>query len=232
MSSTAHRDADAIDIWNELYDPDDAAIWGDDPAAFVTEDVAALWRRDAARDILVIPSGDGRNVRSLLEEFPGILCADTSQRALARLRRMMLQQGRAEPQTRICDVYAPDALGMSFDSILCWDLLSHLDSPRVAIAGLLRCLRPGGSLVVNFFADDDPSIIDDRSTKIGPKLYRNDHDICYQLYDETDARAVVEGLDPLDIDLRKISWWEDPHPGYRPYRHMHRGLAMILRARS
>ena len=231
MTLAMRDDEQAIATWNDLYDPNDVeAIWGDVPAAFVTEEAAALWRADAARDILVVPSGDGRNVRPLLAEFPGLLCTDTSKQALERLRRIMARQGRPQPKTAISDVYKPKELGLDFDSILCWDLLSHLDEPRVALDALLGCLRPGGSLIANFFADDDPSIIDERSAEIGPKRYRNDHGICYQLYSAQDAASLAAGLDVAQRDLRAIEWREEPHPGYREYVHLHRGHAMILRA--
>lgn len=231
MTLETRNDGRAIATWNDFYKPEDIeAIWGDLPAAFVIEEVAALWRADAVRDILVIPSGDGRNVLPLLTEFPDLLCTDTSEKALERLRRINARQGGPCAKTAICDVYEPQKLGQSFDSILCWDLLSHLDEPRGALEALLGCLRPGGSLIANFFADDDPSIIDESSEEIGPKRYRNQHGIYYQLYSSQDVTSMVKGLDVAQRDLRAIEWWEEPHPGYREYLHLHRGHVMILRA--
>jgi SAM-dependent methyltransferase len=216
--------------WDALYDPDnDHALWGADPAPYVVNEVAALWRQDGARDILALPSGDGRNILPLLAEFPGILAADSSPNALELLAKRCAHQGLKAPRSSVQDVYAPTFGAASFDSILCWDVLSHLERPREAIASLFKLLKPGGSFIANVFAEDDPSLRDDSMHEISHNVLANKEGIVYWLYDANMTQTLASAQSDTSIETQKIEWREDPHPGYRDYEHTHLGYVMILR---
>lgn len=221
---------DAREAWNALYDPDnDHAIWGADPAPFVVEDVAALWRGDGARRILVLPSGDGRNLLPLLPEFPGIVAADASRNALALMKTRCGNLGLTPPEMSVQNVYEPQFKAKSFDSVLCWDLISHIDRPREAIETLLDLVVDGGTLIANMFAEDDPSLRDDSMFEIGPNVLSNKEGINYWLYNQGSTDKLAESFDVAAVETKKIEWQEPPHPGYREYDHLHLGYVMILR---
>lgn len=224
------RAYDGRKAWDALYDPtNDHALWGADPAPYVVNEVAALWRQDGARDILALPSGDGRNILPLLHEFPGILAADSSPNALELFAKRCVHHGLSVPRTSVQDVYAPTLAAASFDSILCWDVLSHLERPREAIASLFSLLKPGGSFIANVFAEDDPSLRDDSMSEISPNVLANKEGIVYWLYDAGMTQDLATTQADASITTQKIEWREDPHPGYRDYEHTHLGYVMILR---
>lgn len=221
---------DAREAWNALYDPEhDNAIWGADPAPFVVEDAAALWRSDGARRILALPSGDGRNLLPLLPEFPGIVAADASRNALSLVKTRCANAGLPAPEMSVEDVYAPSFPAKSFDSILCWDLLSHLDRPREAASSLLELLADGGTFIANVFAEDDPSLRDDSMIEIGPNVLTNKEGINYWLYNQNTTDKLAYSFAVASAETKKIEWQEPPHPGYREYDHLHLGYVMILR---
>jgi SAM-dependent methyltransferase len=216
--------------WDALYDPaDERAIWGADPAPYVVDDAAALWRADGARRILALPSGDGRNILPLLAEFPGIVAADSSPNALQLLTKRTQAAGLSTPEMAVQDVYAPNYPAEAFDSVLCWDLLSHLERPEAALQALLGLVRRGGSLITNLFAADDPSLRDDSMVELAPNVLANAEGIVYWLYDADAARALAARTGGADAKVAKISWWEPPHPGYREYEHQHLGYALTVR---
>lgn len=127
------------------------------------------------------------------------------------------------------NVYEPSFGPGSFDSVLCWDLISHLDRPRKAIETLLNLVADGGTLITNMFADDDPSLRDDSMFEIEPNVLGNKEGINYWLYNQDKIDKLAESFDAASVETKKIEWQEPPHPGYREYDHLHLGYVMILR---
>lgn len=234
MTDAAVKDryADTRAIWNDLYDPGaDVAIWGEDAAAHVTGPVADLWARQGCRDILALPSGDGRNILPLARRFPGITACDASANALAILETRLKALGLPPLAHSVQDIFATTFPDASFDAVLTWDILSHLTDPKAALWEMLRVLRPGGVLTVNFFADDDENLWDDTMERISATEYTSKVGLYYRAYGHEDLETLVREIDvPMTRSIEKIEWREGPHPGYRECDHTHKGWVLTLGA--
>lgn len=222
--------ADTRHEWDGMYDAEaDAAIWGEDPAAYVVEDVAALWRRDGAKRILALPCGDGRNILPLVGEFPGIVAADASGNALKILERRLTRMGGPAIRTSVENLFGTRFADAEFDAVLTWDVLSHLTTPVDAVKEMLRVLAPGGTLVMNFFADDDENIRDDSMTEVGPNELVSRTGLYYRAYGHADVEELAAAVPSKEREIKKITWDEQPHQGYREYVHTHKGYVLTLR---
>lgn len=223
-----------VAAWDSLYqlDDDENSIWGDDPAEYLVTKVVGLLRSERAQNILVAPSGDGRNILPIVSEIPGITAVDVSPSALEILKANCCKAGLPIPDTIMADVYDLPFASESFDAVLCWDLLSHLEKPLYALRELLRVLRSDGLVITNFFADDDPSIQDDGMQEVSSNVLMNDMGICYWLYNETSINQMAVALGLSKFDIEPIEWWEKPHIGYREYEHLHRGYVFKWKKES
>jgi SAM-dependent methyltransferase len=222
--------ADTRREWDGMYDAEaDTAIWGEDPAAYVVEDVAALWRRDGAKRILALPCGDGRNILPLVREFPGIVAADASRNALKILERRLARTGGPAIRTSVENLFGTSFADAEFDAVLTWDVLSHLTTPVGAVKEMLRVLAPGGTLVLNFFADDDENIRDDSMTEVGPNELVSKTGLYYRAYGRADVEELAAAVPSRECEIKKITWDEQPHQGYREYVHTHKGYVLTLR---
>lgn len=231
-SSTVPGDADPRAIWNSLYDPGaQAAIWGEDAAEHVTGPVAELWAARGCRSILALPSGDGRNILPLARRFPGIVACDASANALSILETRLKALGLPPLARSVQDVYATTFPEASFDAVLTWDILSHLDRPEAALVEMRRVLRRGGLLTVNFFADDDENLWDATMRRLSEKEYTSKVGLYYRAYGREDVEALAQAAGGgMSARIEKIEWREGPHPGYREYDHTHKGWVLTLGA--
>lgn len=126
--------------WDQLPAPPDAS---QKVELFVRKAV-----RPAHHLILDVGCGTGILLGPLLESgCPGrrIVEMDMAEEMLLENRRKRAQQG--------IDWICADALDLpfaagSFDAVLCFGVLPHLASLETVLAGLLRCLRKGGTLAV------------------------------------------------------------------------------------
>jgi ubiquinone/menaquinone biosynthesis C-methylase UbiE len=106
----------------------------------------------APRRVLDVGCGTGILLPSVLEQIPGVECVLELDFAL----EMLQQNARKFPDQRVRRVCAdamrlPAASG-SFDLVLCFGILPHLEDGQAALNELLRVLRPGGVLSVGHLA--------------------------------------------------------------------------------
>ncbi|GAA2348522.1 methyltransferase domain-containing protein [Streptomyces cuspidosporus] len=105
----------------------------------------------AGSRVLEMGCGVGAQTVHLLASSPGahIVAADISADSLDRARaRVTAQAPGARVEWRRADVFdLPFAEG-SFDHVFVCFLLEHLGDPGLALAGLRRVLRPGGTITV------------------------------------------------------------------------------------
>ncbi|MDG2051691.1 MAG: methyltransferase domain-containing protein [Myxococcota bacterium] len=72
---------------------------------------------------------------------------DTTGVEISRVSAAVVKQsGHHVSQSSALD-FLPDSPG-HFSAVVMWDLLEHLDSPRIALENCIRWLRPGGTLVL------------------------------------------------------------------------------------
>lgn len=97
-------------------------------------------------DVLDIGSGDGVLADLLLERARSITCIDVSPTLLKAARARL----HADPRTRFvqCDMHALPLMDACFDQVLLMHALTYTPTPEAVIAGAVRVLRPGGTLLV------------------------------------------------------------------------------------
>jgi ubiquinone/menaquinone biosynthesis C-methylase UbiE len=104
------------------------------------------------RHVLDVGCGTGILLPAVLESLPGVESVVELDFAL----EMLHENARKFPDQRVRRVCAdamrlPAASG-SFDLVLCFGILPHLEDGRAALQELLRVLRPGGALSVGHLA--------------------------------------------------------------------------------
>ena len=106
----------------------------------------------APRRVLDVGCGTGILLPSVLEQIPGVECVVELDFAL----EMLQQNSRKFPDQRVrrvcADVMRLPAAAGSFDLVLCFGILPHLEDGQAALTELLRVLRPGGVLSVGHLA--------------------------------------------------------------------------------
>jgi ubiquinone/menaquinone biosynthesis C-methylase UbiE len=98
--------------------------------------------------ILDIGCGTGILLSPLLEELPGAECVVEVDFALDMLRANARKVADGRVQRVCADALRLPAPSGSFDLVLCFGILPHLQDGSAALAEFLRVLKPGGSLSV------------------------------------------------------------------------------------
>jgi ubiquinone/menaquinone biosynthesis C-methylase UbiE len=123
------------------------------------EDATAKLRRfvrqsadRAPSAVLDVGCGTGVLLADILDAFPQVDCVVEADFALA----MLQENGRKNRDQRVHRVCS-DAMRLpvpsgTFDLVLCFGILPHLEDGRAALAELLRVVKPGGSLAVGHLA--------------------------------------------------------------------------------
>jgi SAM-dependent methyltransferase len=200
------------------------SIWAELP--FVGDAVAALAQR-AAGPVLEIPCGGGRNTGKLAAGLPFLLAADISREALAVAQNAIDREFVSNCGLVEADVFDLPFPDRSMHGAFCADLLGHLRRPDAALAELVRVTRPGGRIVANFFAPDDPTRRADGAIAVGPReyMYRG----IYFRYDTIDdVTEIVDIAGTEIVAVERVEWEEGPHNGYRDYPHEHRSILVVL----
>lgn len=102
--------------------------------------------------ILELAPGTGINIERLFrcsDDFRSYLGIDSSEEMLAHARLKTRSDERIE--LRVGDATELDAVGDTFELIVCTWLLSHLDAPAATVGDALGKLASGGTAVFVFF---------------------------------------------------------------------------------
>lgn len=103
-----------------------------------------LW---IGRQVLEIGSGIG-NLSAFLADRERLVLTDTREEYLSRLRARFA--GR--PNISVAHLYLPhddgDLAGQHFDTIICLNVLEHVDDDLASLAAIRRLLAPSGRLVL------------------------------------------------------------------------------------
>lgn len=101
----------------------------------------------AGRSVLEIGSGIG-NLSAFLADRERLVLTDTREEYLTQLRRRF--EGR--PNITVARLYLPDddraVAGQQFDTVICLNVLEHVDDDVSALAAMRRLLAPSGHLVL------------------------------------------------------------------------------------
>jgi ubiquinone/menaquinone biosynthesis C-methylase UbiE len=227
------KDAAAIPLWNEAYDPSQLQgqgnLWGDPPVPYA-EKAAQKFAENSAAVVLDLPCGDGRNLPQLSAGAPILLAGDTSEKAMAIAAGVTEKAGIRNKTVFVkMDAFATGLLDDSVDGIFCWDLLGHLTEPEDALREMHRITRPGGLIVANMWTMNDCQVTDPNIRKTGPKEFVDHFDFYCKFYDQADLEALLAsvGMSAESIEVQR--WWEPPHAVYRDYDHEHESLIFTVR---
>jgi len=99
------------------------------------------------RSVLEIGSGIG-NLSAFLADRERLVLTDTREEYLTRLRARF----RGRPNISVARLYLPDddraVAGQRFDTIICLNVLEHIDDDISALDAIRRLLAPAGRLVL------------------------------------------------------------------------------------
>jgi SAM-dependent methyltransferase len=104
-------------------------------------------RRWIGRSVLEIGSGIG-NLSAFLVDRERLVLTDTREEYLSRL----CQRFADRPNVSVARLYLPDddraVAGQRFDTVICLNVLEHVDDDLSALHAIRRLLGPGGRLVL------------------------------------------------------------------------------------
>jgi SAM-dependent methyltransferase len=104
-------------------------------------------RRWIGASVLEIGSGIG-NLSAFLVDRERLVLTDTREEYLSRLR----QRFAGRPNVSVARLYLPDddraVAGQRFDTVICLNVLEHVDDDISALHAIRRLLGPGGRLVL------------------------------------------------------------------------------------
>lgn len=151
--------------WEARYRDAPSALFGDAPNEYVREIVA---RSDfAAKSVLCLADGDGRNGRWLAQQGLDVSAVDLSSVAAEIARRKDAEAGvRVERMTGDLVDWQPSP-GAAWDAAFLVYLQSDPETRRRAVATAVDHLRPGGWFVAEAFGVD-PSRPQDPGYAMGP----------------------------------------------------------------
>jgi len=90
--------------------------------------------------ILNIGAGTGDDL-AVISGFGSVYAVDCEQEALDRIEPALVSE------RRLCDATSLPYADASFDAVVAFDVLEHINEDRTAVAEIMRVLRPGGAFV-------------------------------------------------------------------------------------
>lgn len=116
----------------------------------VSAEIRAAAERGATARALEVGPGAGPYVGLLCELFDEVVASDIEAQHLAYLEgEQAAQPELANLTLRTDDIVASALEPGSFDLILCSEVIEHIPDPAAVLAGIVRLLRPGGTLVLS-----------------------------------------------------------------------------------
>ena len=210
--------------WEALYASTSRLIWGADAVGFLRPFLAPLrqsgWRRRRALDAA---TGEGRNLRVLLEVADEVKACDASPAALAKIPADV-----AARVTRVqCDLARTPFADGEFDFILLSDTVETLPNLPEVLREMRRVLAPDGVLVCNVpEPEGDVAGVEMEPVDGTAFLYRGSY--YFRFMREADFLAVLKGTGLVSLRSEIQEWTEAPHPGFRDAEHRHRSRVFLL----
>ncbi|GIH47976.1 Methyltransferase domain-containing protein [Microbispora rosea] len=133
---------EATDI-RRTVELEDRHWWYRERRAMLARELRRLGPPGTALDI---GAAGGGNTRVLVEHGWDALAADYSETAV----ELALRRGLRAIHADACDLPLP---GESFDLVLAFDVLEHIEDDRTAARELVRVLRPGGRALITVPCD-------------------------------------------------------------------------------
>jgi ubiquinone/menaquinone biosynthesis C-methylase UbiE len=125
-----------------------------------TEGVDWLFARlelDPDQLVLDVAAGTGHAARALAAGVRAVVAVDATRAMLEQGRQAAEEAGLRNLVFQLADAGALPFVDATFDIVVSRFAVHHFEDPAIQIAEMVRCLRPGGTLVVaDLLADDAP----------------------------------------------------------------------------
>ncbi len=141
--------------------------------------------------ILDAGCGTGGLTATLLRRGYQVVSLDNSAEMVAMCRQHLSQRGLPNDQVRLARIEDLSNAG-EFDTVVCLDVLEHIEDDRRALAILRRCLKSDGRLILSL-----PAL----STLYGPK------DLAVGHYRRYDKRGLLALLREGGFAVERVRYW-------------------------
>lgn len=225
-----NMDSRLVKSWESAYFEvqHSETLWGGQPIPYLDK-IVDIFQSTGSAVVLDFPCGDGKNTFLLAEKFELVVAADSSSSALHMLNKKANNMHIKNMVPVETNLFASCFVSNFFDSILCWDVLGHMEEPQKAIVELIRILKPNGKIVCSFFSHTEPCVADDNMIKINESDYRYKNDYFYRLYTREMLDAFLQQFASVKVaNIEHVIWQEPPHEGFREYVHEHHSWAVTL----
>ena len=210
------------DTWDHYYKTlDNVWAWKESSDPFLASQLRALRSRSSDARVLEVGCGDGRNVSTLCDFFPGrVWIQDISVEAIRNLRdRLPPDVLSSCADIAVSTVYDLGYSAEYFDAVVATLFFDHLDNLDSALKEIVRVTKSSGVLIAQFSAlDDDAFAISKPVSSDGRR--RQLHGIPYVFFSKQD---VMNLLSPhfSEIEIAPLVVVDPPHPGWREVEHTH-----------
>ena len=107
------------------------------------------------REVLEVAAGTGLVTAVLARNAAHVVATDYAPAMIEQLQRRLDEQGLANVECRVADLYRLDMPPASFDAVVAANVLHLVNDLEHALAALVNLLRPGGILVAPTYAHDE-----------------------------------------------------------------------------
>lgn len=215
--SARDRNRQNKEAWDRLYGRTDRLVWGERPLGFVEELVPlALPDRPGPLRVLDAGTGEGRNLPVLLAAGAEVHACDASANAMRKIPPGL----RARVRLAECDLASLPFPAAHFDFVLSTDVVETLPEPDRVLREMARVLRPGGRLLCNIPGMED-GVAGEEMTELGADCFLYRERFFYRFMTEEDATLLLERHGLRVRAVRRYTWTEGTHPGFRQEEHSH-----------
>lgn len=180
------------------------------PTPFARAAVAAM-KEGPRGTVLQLPIGDGQLITYFARALEFVTGIDNRMSAIESAHRELEQCGlwncNLLTAEHLDSLPLPDG---QYAGVLCPDFLGHLDSPESAIREMLRVLRPGGHMVLEFFAPGDSTRHAPRAKGLGGARGPCRDEI-FRYPDRLSLEDILTTAGvPEPWEIERVAWGPDP----------------------
>jgi ubiquinone/menaquinone biosynthesis C-methylase UbiE len=157
---------------------------------------------DSADLLLDVAAGTGHAARALAPSVRGVVALDATTAMLAAGKAAAEQAGLHNIVFQRGDASALPFLDDSFDVVVSRFAVHHFENPRGPAAEMVRCLRPGGQMMIaDLVSEDDPKVAEVQNRL---ERLRDPSHTTMLTVDRLDALFEDVGLTAGEVHLRDI----------------------------
>lgn len=216
------------DAWEALYKSHPVGLWDRTSDALANR----LCKEHKGGAVLEIGCGDGRNLGNLINLKPsgGIVGLDQSYSALNICRDRF---GYPEGVVLVCGRIEDKTISLNmFHSILCVDVLGHIENAHAAVNIIYDCMNNGSRLYASLYAPHDVAFSEKKyivksetKKQCGEYICSKKADIRYYGRSLNEVKRIFNKFNLLELELRE--WEESGHGKFRENQHKHSSWSIV-----